>query len=97
MQTVPSAPLVLRSVADPHHPFDADPDPICHFDADLDPNPDPACHFDADPDHSFHFDTDPYPDPIPINKMRIRIRNTGSKATGFKKFGPSRLSQIRFS
>ncbi len=42
----------MNSVADPH-PFDADPDPACHFDADADP--DPAFHFDAvpDPDSSF--------------------------------------------
>ncbi len=44
--------IQIISVADPQH-FDAAPDPVCHFDADLDP--DPACHFDAvaDPDHSF--------------------------------------------
>ncbi len=36
------------SVADPHH-GEADPDPACHFDADLDLVPDLACHVDADP------------------------------------------------
>ncbi len=73
-----SVPLVLSSVADPHHPFDADPDPdpICHFDADLDPYPDPAYHFDADPDHCFHFDVDPDPDP----SFQIKAQNLGKSA-----------------
>jgi hypothetical protein len=52
------ASIVLRSVADPHH-FDPDPDPIFHFDADL--QPDPTYHLNADPD------------PEPFTLMRIRI------------------------
>ncbi len=38
----PSSPSLL---SDPHH-FDPNPDPACHFDADLDPN----FHLYADPD-----------------------------------------------
>ncbi len=38
----------------------ADPDAVCHFDADADS--DPACQFDADPDPTFHFDAVPVPD-----------------------------------
>jgi hypothetical protein len=41
--------LLLSTVADPHH-LDGDPDPACHFDADL------TFHSDTepDPDLSFH-------------------------------------------
>ncbi len=55
-------PIHTASFADTH-PFDAGPDPACHFDTD--PDPDPACHFAADQD----------PDPIfYLMRFRIRIR-----------------------
>ncbi len=54
------------SVRDSHH-FDADPDPIFHFDSD--PDPDPACHFDPDPDTtcSVHF--------VRIRQIQIKAQN----------------------
>ncbi len=58
----------VGSVADPHH-VDADPDPVCHFDADADS--DPACQFDADPDPTFHFDAVPDQD----HSSQIKAKN----------------------
>ncbi len=65
-----NADLVLLSgstpVGDPNH-FDADQDPIFHFDSD--PDPDPVVHFDPDP--NVHFDADPDPDP----SFQIKAQN----------------------
>ncbi len=33
--------MPICSIAEPHH-IDADPDPACHFDADLELDPDPS-------------------------------------------------------
>jgi hypothetical protein len=70
-------PVAINQAVPQIRHVDADPDPACHFDADL--NRDPACHFDAnpDPDPTFHFDADLIFHifwPVVCKMMRIRIQ-----------------------
>jgi hypothetical protein len=58
----------------PPLPFDADPDPVFHFDANADPDPDPAFHFDVDPDPASQTVAHPYMHLIPSKFIIIFLQ-----------------------
>ncbi len=80
--------VLAGSVADPHH-VDADPDHVCHFDADA--YSDPACQFDADPDPTFYFDAVPDPDQNPSFQIKAQNREKVLKLAHFPNILASHL------